>query len=48
MTITTAKWTIDEYHQMVDAGILRESWYSRILGCQSKKITFGGVSRTFR
>jgi Uma2 family endonuclease len=24
MTITTAKWTIDEYHQMIDAGILRE------------------------
>jgi Uma2 family endonuclease len=24
MTITTAKWTIDEYHQMVDAGILRD------------------------
>ena len=22
MTITTAKWTLDEYHQMIDAGIL--------------------------
>jgi hypothetical protein len=25
MTLTTAKWTIDEYHQMVDAGILRDT-----------------------
>ncbi|AKG21112.1 Uma2 family endonuclease [Calothrix sp. 336/3] len=24
MTVTNAKWTIDEYHQMIDAGILRD------------------------
>lgn len=24
MTITTAKWTIEEYHQMIAAGILQD------------------------
>jgi len=24
MTLTTAKWTLDDYHRMIDAGILSD------------------------